>query len=109
MATHDQDVFVNAVGGLRITETASDLAVVLSVLSSLKGRSLPPDLLAFGEVGLSGEIRPVPSGEARLKEAHKHGFKIAIIPKGNCPKVPPAGMQVIAVAKLDGLLDLSFL
>lgn len=86
VATFDQDVFVNAVGGLRIRETGADLAVLLAVLSSLKNKVLPEGLIVFGEVGLSGELRAVPNGQERLKEAAKHGFKQAIIPAGNKPK-----------------------
>lgn len=104
VATYDQDVFVNVVGGLRVMETGSDLAVILSVVSSLKNRPLPTDLIVFGEVGLSGEIRPVQSGQERLKEALKHGYKRVIIPKGNSPKQIPSGVEVIAVDKLSQVL-----
>ncbi len=83
---YDQDVFVNAVGGVRISETAADLAVVLAILSSYRDRPVSDHLLVFGEVGLSGEIRPVPNGEERLREASKHGFETAIIPKANMPR-----------------------
>jgi len=103
VATYDQDVFVNVVGGLRIAETGSDLAVILSVLSSLKNQTLSMDLVVFGEVGLSGEVRPVPGGQERLKEAAKHGFKRAIIPKANAPKTPFKGMEVIPIEKLSDL------
>ncbi len=82
----DQDVFLNVVGGLKVTETASDLAVLLAILSSLRFRPLPRDLIAFGEVGLSGEIRPVSHGQERLREAQRHGFRQALIPEGNRPK-----------------------
>lgn len=94
------DVFVNAVGGLRIGETAADLPVVLAVLSSLRDKPLPADLVAFGEIGLAGEIRPVYSGEERLAEAAKQGFKHAIIPRGNAPRKTIAGMQVTPVDRL---------
>jgi DNA repair protein RadA/Sms len=104
VATYDQDVFVNAVGGLRITETGSDLAVIMAVLSSLKNRPIPTDEVVFGEVGLSGEIRPVPGGQERLKEVQKHGFKRAIIPKANAPKFAVPGLEVIAIEKLSELL-----
>ncbi|HQY22742.1 MAG TPA: DNA repair protein RadA, partial [Gammaproteobacteria bacterium] len=100
IVTYNQDVFVNIVGGVRVTETASDLAMLLAVVSSLKNRPLPNDLIVFGEVGLSGEIRPVQSGQERLKEAFKHGFKRAIIPYGNAPKTPIAGMEIMAVKRL---------
>ena len=86
------------------------LMVVLmaAVMSSLRNRPLPHDLLVFGEVGLSGEVRPVPSGQERLKEAAKHGFKRAIVPKGNAPKEAPAGLQIIAVTRLEQALDALF-
>lgn len=104
IVTYNQDVFVNIVGGVRVTETASDLAMLLAVVSSLKNRPLPNDLIAFGEVGLSGEIRPVQSGQERLKEAFKHGFKRAIIPYGNAPKTPIEGMEIMAVKRLQEAL-----
>lgn len=100
VATYDQDVFVNVVGGLRILETAADLAIILSALSSLKNKPLPSDLVVFGEVGLSGEIRPVPSGQERLKEAIKHGFKRAIIPKANAPSKMIKEFQLHSVERL---------
>lgn len=86
VATYDQDVFVNVVGGVRVSETAADLAVLLAVLSSLRGSPPPPELVAFGEVGLSGEIRPVPAGQERLQEAAKHGFHLALVPRANVPR-----------------------
>jgi DNA repair protein RadA/Sms len=101
VATYDQDVFVNVVGGLRVMETGADLALILAVLSSLRNKSLPVDLIVFGEIGLAGEIRPVPSGQERLKEAAKHGFKRAIIPKANAPKNDPPGMTVVAIERLN--------
>ena len=106
--TYDQDVFLNVVGGVKVLETASDLALMAAVMSSLRNRPLPHDLLVFGEVGLSGEVRPVPSGQERLKEAGKHGFKRAIVPLGNAPKEAPAGLQVIAVTRLEQALDALF-
>lgn len=106
--THDQDVFLNVVGGVKVLETASDLALMAAVMSSLRNKPLAHDLLVFGEVGLSGEVRPVPSGQERLKEAAKHGFKRAIIPKGNAPKEAPPGLQVIAVSRLEQALDALF-
>jgi DNA repair protein RadA/Sms len=97
----DQDVFVNVVGGIRLQETAADLPVLLAVLSSLRDRPLPEKTVAFGEVGLSGEIRPVPNGEERLKEAATHGFRRAIVAKANAPKAGSyKGMEVIAVERL---------
>ncbi|WAG79900.1 DNA repair protein RadA [Metapseudomonas furukawaii] len=106
--TYDQDVFLNVVGGVKVLETASDLALISAIISSLRNRPLPHDLLVFGEVGLSGEVRPVPSGQERLKEAAKHGFKRAIVPRGNAPKESPAGLQVIAVTRLEQALDALF-
>lgn len=102
--TYNQDVFVNIVGGVRVTETAADLAVLMAVLSSLRDRPLPNDLVVFGEVGLAGELRPVQSGQERLKEAFKHGFKRAIIPYGNAPKTPIEGMEVVAVKRISEAL-----
>ncbi|MBD3813950.1 MAG: DNA repair protein RadA, partial [Betaproteobacteria bacterium] len=106
--TYDQDVFINVVGGVKVLETAADLALMAAVISSLRNRPLDTDLLVFGEVGLSGEIRPVPSGQERLKEAAKHGFKRAIVPKGNAPKEAPPGLQIIAVTRLEQALDALF-
>ena len=105
VSTYDQDVFVNAVGGLRVRETAADLAVLLAVLSSLKNRPLPEGLVVFGEIGLSGEVRPVPSGQERLKEAQKHGFSTVIMPKGNMPKHKPNGITLVGVEHLQGALE----
>ena len=105
VATYDQDVFVNAVGGLKVRETAADLAILLAVLSSLRNKPLSNDLIVFGEVGLSGEVRPVPCGQERLKEAQKHGFKHAIVPKGNAPKQALTGMTVQAVSHLSEALS----
>ena len=102
----DQDVFVNVVGGIRVQETAADLPVLLAVLSSLQDRPLAEKTIAFGEVGLSGEIRPVPNGEDRLREAATHGFKRAIVPKANAPKGGSVkGMEVIAVERLSEAID----
>jgi DNA repair protein RadA/Sms len=102
----DQDVFVNVVGGIRVQETAVDLPVLLAVLSSLRDRPLPEKTIAFGEVGLSGEIRPVPNGEERLKEAATHGFKRAIVPKANAPKAGSfKGLEVIAVERLSQAIE----
>src|SRR5690554_5099144 len=104
--TGDQDVFVNVVGGIRVQETAADLPVLLAVLSSLRDTPLAEKTIAFGEVGLSGEIRPVPNGEDRLKEAATHGFKRAIIPKANAPKSRRIGeMEVVAVERLSDALE----
>jgi len=98
--TYNQDVFVNVVGGVRVTETAADLALLLAVLSSMRNRPLEKNLVIFGEVGLAGEIRPVQSGQERLKAAAKHGFTKAIIPKANAPKKPFSDIEVIAVDNL---------
>ena len=101
VACFDQDVFVNAVGGVKITEPAADLAVLLAIVSSLRNRPLPEKMVVFGEVGLAGEIRPVQRGQERLKEAVKLGFTHAIIPKGNMPKQGIPGMEILAVDRLD--------
>ncbi len=98
---HDQDVFVNAVGGLRISEPAADLAALLAIQSSLRGRALPQGFFAFGEVGLAGEVRPAPHGQERLREAAKLGFSVAVVPKANAPKRPIDGLTVHAVARID--------
>ena len=101
IACFDQDVFVNAVGGVKITEPAADLAIVMAMVSSLQQRPLPRRLVVFGEVGLTGEIRPAPRGQERLKEAVKLGFTTAIIPKANTPRQPISGLTVIAVDRLE--------
>lgn len=101
----DQDVFVNVVGGVKVSETSADLTLLLAIVSSFKDRILPRELVVFGEVGLAGEIRPVPSGQERLQEAAKHGFTRAIVPKANAPKQAIPGMQVIGVSKLSEALD----
>ncbi len=102
----DQDVFVNVVGGIRVQETAADLPVLLAVLSSLRDKPLAEKTVVFGEVGLSGEIRPVPNGEERLKEAATHGFKRAIVPKANAPKKGRVGeMEVLGVERLAEALE----
>lgn len=105
VATYDQDVFANVVGGLRVVETGADLAILLAVLSSLRNKPLPADLVVFGEVGLAGEIRPVPGGQERLKEAQKHGFKRAIIPQANAPKSKSSAIEIIAVERLQQVLN----
>jgi DNA repair protein RadA/Sms len=104
----DRDVYANVAGGLRITETASDLAVVLAVVSSFRERPLARGLVVFGEVGLTGEVRPVPFGEERLLEAKKHGFTLAIIPRGNVPRRAIAGIECRAVDRLDEVLTAAF-
>jgi DNA repair protein RadA/Sms len=101
IATWEQDVFVNAVGGVRIGEPAADLAVCLAVVSSLTDRAIRSKTVVFGEVGLAGEVRPAPRGQDRLKEAAKLGFEKAIVPKANLPKAKLAGIEVIAVERVD--------
>jgi DNA repair protein RadA/Sms len=96
----DQDVFVNVVGGVKVSETSADLASLLAMVSSFRNRPLPRDWVVFGEVGLSGEIRPVPSGQERIKEAAKHGFRRAIVPIANAPREKIDGMEIIGVKKL---------
>jgi len=107
LAIHDHDVFLNAVGGIKITETAADLAILMAILSSFKNRYLPAGTVIFGEVGLTGEIRPVQNGEDRLKEAAQHGFKAAIIPKANAGQwTKKLAIKVIAVADVNEVIDL---
>lgn len=106
IACFDQDVFVNAVGGVRITEPAADLAVMLSIQSSLRGKALPRGFLTFGEVGLAGEVRPAPRGQERLKEAAKLGFSVAIVPKANAPKKPIEGLTIHPVERVEQAIDL---
>ena len=101
IAAFDQDVFVNAVGGVKIDEPAADLPVLLAIVSSLRNRALPDKLVAFGEVGLAGEVRPVQRGQERLREAAKLGFTRAIIPKANQPKSPIPGMETVPVERID--------
>ena len=105
IATFDQDVFVNVVGGIKVTETAADLALLAAIISSLRDRPLGNDLIVFGEVGLAGEVRPVQRGQDRLKEAAKLGFKRAIIPYANRPKTPIKGLEVHPVKRLSEALD----
>lgn len=105
IASYDQDVFVNVVGGVRVNETASDLALLLAIISSLRNRPLGDDLVVFGEVGLSGEVRPVARGEERVREAAKLGFKRVLLPVANKPKKNDAGIELIAVRRLDEALD----
>ena len=105
IATADQDVFVNAAGGLRVNETAADLAMLVAAVSSLRDRALPKDLIVFGEVGLSGELRPVACGQERLKEAAKQGMKTAIVPQANVPKQAIDHLKVIGVDNLQQMFD----
>jgi DNA repair protein RadA/Sms len=101
IATFEQDVFVNAVGGVRIGEPAADLSVSLAVVSSLTDRAIPDKVLAFGEIGLAGEVRPAPRGQDRLREAAKLGFERAVVPKANLPKGKIAGLEMLAVERID--------
>ncbi|MBU0456177.1 MAG: DNA repair protein RadA [Pseudomonadota bacterium] len=101
IATYDQDIFVNVVGGVKIVETAVDLPILMSVLSSMKNKPLPSDWIVFGEVGLAGEIRPVPGGVDRIKEAAQHGFKRAIVPFANAPKKPLKDLEVVPVKNIN--------
>ncbi len=105
IALMDQDVFANAVGGVRIAETGGDLALLLAVLSSFRNQALPKDLIVFGELGLTGEVRPVANGQERLREARKHGFKTAIAPYANQPREPIKGMALYGVKSLGAALD----
>ncbi|MBP8183304.1 MAG: DNA repair protein RadA [Rhodoferax sp.] len=110
VACMDQDVFVNAVGGVRISEPAADLAVLLSITSSLRGKALPKGFFAFGEVGLAGEVRPAPRGQERLKEAAKLGFSVAVVPRANAPKKPGGkdfeGLTIHAVDRVEQAMDI---
>lgn len=102
---NDQDVYVNVVGGVKVSETSADLAVLVAIVSSLRNKTLPDELIVFGEVGLSGEIRPVSSGQERILEAAKHGFKKAIVPKANVPKNSTLSMEIIGVTNLQQALS----
>ena len=101
IACFEQDVFVNAVGGVKIVEPGADLAVLLAIVSSLKNKPLPEKLVVFGEVGLAGEVRPVQRGQERLKEAAKLGFTHALIPKANKPKQAISGLEIVAVDRVE--------
>ena len=105
VATYNQDVFVNVVGGVKIAETSADLPCLLAVISSLRNRPLPEKLISFGEVGLAGEIRPVQSGQERLRDAVKHGFEKALIPRANAPKQKIPGLEIITVDFLQQAID----
>lgn len=105
IACMDQDVFVNAVGGVRITEPAADLAVMLAITSSLRSKPLPKGFIAFGEVGLAGEVRPAPRGQERLKEAAKLGFSVAVVPRANAPKKPVEGLEIHAVERVEEAME----
>ena len=109
IAMFDQDVFINVVGGVRLTETTADTAIVLAALSSFRDKPLANDVFTFGEIGLAGEIRPVSNGQERLREAAKHGFKQAIIPKANTPRKedPIDGLNIIAVSRVSELIEVA--
>ncbi len=106
IATFDQDVFVNAVGGVRISEPAADLAVMLAIQGSLRAKALPRGFFAFGEVGLAGEVRPAPRGQERLKEAAKLGFSVAVVPQANAPKKPIEGLTIHAVERVEQAIEI---
>ena len=105
VACMDQDVFVNAVGGVRISEPAADLAVMLAITSSLRGKPLPKGFIAFGELGLAGEVRPAPRGQERLREAAKLGFSVAVVPKANAPKKAIEGLTIHAVERVEQAME----
>lgn len=105
VSTHDQDVFVNVVGGVRVTETAADLALLCAVVSSAVSRPVARDMVVFGEIGLGGEIRPVAHGEERIREVAKLGFRRAIVPQANLPRRPPSGIELSAVGCLRDALQ----
>lgn len=107
IAMYDQDVFINVVGGVRLTETCADTALLLAALSSFRNKPLPTHVITFGEIGLAGEIRPVSNGQERLREAAKHGFRVAIIPKANLPRKnePIDGLEIIAVQRISELME----
>ena len=105
IACYDQDVFVNVVGGVRISEPAADLAVLLAIVSSLRDRPLPEGFAVFGEIGLAGEIRPAPRGQERLREAGKLGFPRLLIPQANAPRKSPEGLEILAVDRIDQALS----
>ena len=105
VSLQEHDVFVNVVGGIEIGETSTDLPVLMALASSLKGQALPAQLVAFGEIGLTGEVRPVPYGDERLREAQAQGFRVAIVPQGKAPRTPPAGMRVIGATRIAEALE----
>jgi len=108
LSLQEHDVFVNVVGGMQITETGWDLPVVLALASSLNDRALPRQLAVFGEIGLTGEVRPVAYGEERLKEAQKQGFERVIVARENAPRKPIEGLEVIPVSRVDAAVKLAF-
>ena len=105
MLVEFQTLFVNAVSGVRISEPAADLAVMLAIAPSLRGKPLPKGFIAFGEVGLAGEVRPAPRGQERLREAAKLGFSVAVVPKANAPRKAIEGLTIHAVERIEEALD----
>jgi len=105
VSLQEHDVFVNVVGGIEIGETSADLPVLIALTSSLRGQPLPAQLVAFGEIGLTGEVRPVAYGDERLREAQAQGFRLAIVPQANAPRAEPAGLRVIAVTRIAEALE----
>jgi len=108
IVTGNDEIYANVVGGIRVSETSSDLAIIVGIVSSFRNKVIPHDAFFFGEIGLSGEIRPVANGQARLNDAVKHGFKIAVIPKANAPKKSVEGLTIYPVATLSEALDVVF-
>ncbi len=108
VSTYDKDVFINVVGGLRLDEPGTDMAVILAILSSLKNKALPSGIAVFGEVGLGGEIRPIQNGVDRVKEAQKHGFTTIVLPKGNMPKAAESGITFHALSEVKSVIELFF-
>ena len=108
IAMSDQDVFINVVGGMRVSETAADLPMAMALFSSYRDRPLPEKMVCFGEVGLSGEIRPVPDGEQRLREAAGHGYRKALVPAANAPRKPIGGLEVVGLTHVSGALEKVF-
>jgi DNA repair protein RadA/Sms len=104
--TANDEIYANVVGGIKVTETSSDLAIVVGIVSSLRDKVIAHDTFFFGEIGLSGEIRPVANGHARLNDAAKHGFKKAVIPKANAPKKPIEGLEIHGVSTLSEALGI---
>jgi DNA repair protein RadA/Sms len=105
LSLQEHDVFVNVVGGIQISETSWDLPVLIALASSLKGHAVPAELIAFGEIGLTGEVRPVPYGDERLREAQAQGFRTAVVPQGNAPRKAPEGMRVVGVSRIAAALE----
>jgi DNA repair protein RadA/Sms len=105
LSLQEYDVFVNVVGGIEITETCWDLPVLIALASSLRGRAVPAELIAFGEIGLTGEVRPVAYGDERLREAQAQGFRTAVVAQANAPRKPTPGITVIGVSRIQDALE----